>query len=505
MRYHYEKPNIYLSMYGQLYICDHPIYDSCTLFEINDKGLAVIQQRFDSATKSTWWSEVDSWLTDDLYLHADNARRVNERLQQDIQRANDRYAQELERRTRQLVNTWGLFDAVRERDTVSGTDLLGNLQGQVNEFRDWQAQLDQLAGRGVNQALIEYLREKGPAARAEIEALNSLTNTELASYVRLWQEKYTLASNQATRELEGLRRETQIEIQELERESRRELENYRRMFNEEMQTLRRDTNAEIARMTREWAETIGTVRPPTEVEFRKLAKNVNQIIQDSEWEALGGYMVDGLKQGVRNTGGQLVSEIGQLAQNTIDVVRKVLGIHSPSRVFENFGEMMDKGWIRGIVRLGKSVVDATKDIGHDVIDVMKKAILIVNDIVNSDMDIQPTIRPVLDLDNVYGGLNHIDGAFKAKRGMSLGVTASIGNQNGTMFEKCLNRISDENAKTNSVLVSAIDSLDQKFDMLVNKLGSMGVVLDSGALVGAIAPGMDSALGGISNLNGRGVI
>lgn len=27
MRYHYEKPTIYLSMYGKRYICDHPVYD----------------------------------------------------------------------------------------------------------------------------------------------------------------------------------------------------------------------------------------------------------------------------------------------------------------------------------------------------------------------------------------------------------------------------------------------------------------------------------------------
>lgn len=27
MRYHYEKPTIYLSMYGRRYICDHPVYD----------------------------------------------------------------------------------------------------------------------------------------------------------------------------------------------------------------------------------------------------------------------------------------------------------------------------------------------------------------------------------------------------------------------------------------------------------------------------------------------
>ena len=66
MRYHYQKPDIYLSMYGELYICNHPVYDRCTLFMIGNKGLAVIQQRFSADTKSTYWTEVDSWLTDSL-------------------------------------------------------------------------------------------------------------------------------------------------------------------------------------------------------------------------------------------------------------------------------------------------------------------------------------------------------------------------------------------------------------------------------------------------------
>lgn len=69
MRYHYEKPETYSSLYGKRYICNHPVYHSCTLYLIRDKGLAVIQQRFDENTKSTWWSEVDPWLTDELYLH----------------------------------------------------------------------------------------------------------------------------------------------------------------------------------------------------------------------------------------------------------------------------------------------------------------------------------------------------------------------------------------------------------------------------------------------------
>jgi hypothetical protein len=56
-------------MFGERYICDHPVYDTCTLFKIDNRGLAVIQQRYDEKTKSTWWSEIDPWLANDLYLH----------------------------------------------------------------------------------------------------------------------------------------------------------------------------------------------------------------------------------------------------------------------------------------------------------------------------------------------------------------------------------------------------------------------------------------------------
>lgn len=69
MRYHYEKQEIYLSMYGRIYICNHSVYTSCTLFEINSKGLAVIQQRYDEETNRTWWTEIDPYLTDCLYLN----------------------------------------------------------------------------------------------------------------------------------------------------------------------------------------------------------------------------------------------------------------------------------------------------------------------------------------------------------------------------------------------------------------------------------------------------
>lgn len=69
MRYHYEKPKIYLSMYGTTYKCDHPVYDKCTLFTEDTRGIAVIQQRYDERLKTTWWNEIDPWLTDIIYLN----------------------------------------------------------------------------------------------------------------------------------------------------------------------------------------------------------------------------------------------------------------------------------------------------------------------------------------------------------------------------------------------------------------------------------------------------
>lgn len=69
MRYYHEKPSEYSAKYGERYICNHPVYSICTLYRRNGKGLAVIQQRFDERSKSTWWDEIDPWLRDEIYLH----------------------------------------------------------------------------------------------------------------------------------------------------------------------------------------------------------------------------------------------------------------------------------------------------------------------------------------------------------------------------------------------------------------------------------------------------
>ena len=71
MRYHYIPPKIHLFLYGKTYCCDHPVYSRCTLYLIGELGLAVIQQRYRLKDKSTYWTEIDGYLVDELYMHKD--------------------------------------------------------------------------------------------------------------------------------------------------------------------------------------------------------------------------------------------------------------------------------------------------------------------------------------------------------------------------------------------------------------------------------------------------
>jgi len=72
--------------YSETYECDHILYNRCTLFRLGDRGLAVIQQRFNPKHKMTWWSSIDPWLANDIFENPnfaayleENARKPDEK------------------------------------------------------------------------------------------------------------------------------------------------------------------------------------------------------------------------------------------------------------------------------------------------------------------------------------------------------------------------------------------------------------------------------------------
>lgn len=96
---------------------------------------------------------------------------------------------------------------------------------------------------------------------------------------------------------------------------------------------------------------------------------------------------------------------------TMDGVEDNYGIASPSKVFARIGKFLDLGLAKGIVDNIRVVKDASEISGNSAIDSMKAVVGHISDIINGEVQVDPTIRPVLDLSGVEGGAAAIDSMF----------------------------------------------------------------------------------------------
>jgi hypothetical protein len=86
-----------------------------------------------------------------------------------------------------------------------------------------------------------------------------------------------------------------------------------------------------------------------------------------------------------------------------------LGINSPSKVFEEIGKYSIEGFADGLNKFSGVVGGEAKNVGKTAISALSGAVSNISDLISGDMNLNPTIRPVLDLSNVNNGLNSIFG------------------------------------------------------------------------------------------------
>lgn len=73
MKYYYEPSDNAQVGAGEIYICDHPLFNKGTLFRIGSKGLIIVQEHYNKKTKARWWGPVVPWLSYDIYTNSNFA------------------------------------------------------------------------------------------------------------------------------------------------------------------------------------------------------------------------------------------------------------------------------------------------------------------------------------------------------------------------------------------------------------------------------------------------
>lgn len=134
---------------------------------------------------------------------------------------------------------------------------------------------------------------------------------------------------------------------------------------------------------------------------------------------IGSYLMEGLGEGISGAVDWVVDGISEVATGISDGFCDLLGIHSPSRLFAEFGKYIDEGLAKGLLDYSSLVNESTEKVGKTAVDSMTKSIAGISDKLNSDMDSEPVIKPVLDLTDISNGVGKIDDMLYDQKSMQI--------------------------------------------------------------------------------------
>jgi tape measure domain-containing protein len=170
-----------------------------------------------------------------------------------------------------------------------------------------------------------------------------------------------------------------------------------------------------------------------------------------DFKSAGKYLGKGLANGLEEKRQSLYDKGASLAKSANKGFTDNEEINSPSKVWYGFGGYMVKGLINALGKGEKDVYKSTAKVAKQSTKSLSGALNNVSDILNMDVDSQPTIRPVLDLSDISDGAGAINGMFDMQP--SVGVMSDVNSVNSMM-----NRRQNGNA----ALLSAIKGLRKDF-------------------------------------------
>lgn len=267
---------------------------------------------------------------------------------------------------------------------------------------------------------------------------------------------------------------------------------------------------------------------------RKALSALNSALDEhspSRLTAMSGrFFTQGFTQGLLDNSAGAVKASGALGTAIIDSFNDALGVHSPSKKTFDSAVNTAEGWIKGwknkklemldeVKDLGDSVIKTVDKLGNTIGDFGKKTGSTIADTTSKAFDNIKDLVNKSGFDAVEDLLNRTGASAEEKRILeylrvfgdsqkdgSSGLTDSAKSDINEAINKGSSGVSKaavDMAKIASIF-DAIAKIGSSVDLLGSRVSSMQIVMDSGELVGSIENKIDSRLGTLTALRGRGV-
>lgn len=253
-------------------------------------------------------------------------------------------------------------------------------------------------------------------------------------------------------------------------------ENSVKKFKEAFDDLPDDMKKKGKKAIEEFVDGVEDKKSKAKKAGTKLAEACIDAINDEKkgFKSAGKNAASSFADGISENTFKATAKAKAMAEAALEAARKALAINSPSKVFRALGYSVPEGFAVGIDKFAWMATDSSIAMTDRAIDSVKNGISRIADAVNSDIDTQPTIRPVLDLSDVKSGVNAIGGVFGSKS--LIGVTAKVGSIATSMNQRNQNG-------GNAELLSAINGLRKDIRNNPNTTNIInGVTYDDGSNV-----------------------
>lgn len=194
-----------------------------------------------------------------------------------------------------------------------------------------------------------------------------------------------------------------------------------------------------------------------------------------EFYDAGENLVRGFANGIDDYAYIARKAARDLGESTVDALKQAAKERSPSKLTYNIGFFFDKGFANAIGDYSYLAEDASDKLGSKSVETLSDTLSEIGSMLDTGIDVEPTIRPVLDLSNVQSGIGQIDGMINADRSMSLGYSGII-----------TGRLSDVTAEiSQQEQLNVLRRMSNLMDTYFPQFNENDVYLDTGAIAGAV--------------------
>lgn len=99
-----------------------------------------------------------------------------------------------------------------------------------------------------------------------------------------------------------------------------------------------------------------------------IISDIKEKFTSVNWGELGKNVIKGIAKGLGNAASEVVKSMKEVATKALNAFKEKLGIHSPSRVFEDEGgKEIDRGVAKGVKNNTSSIIDSMKEMSRATI------------------------------------------------------------------------------------------------------------------------------------------